>query len=104
MLTASMLTPMYSSEPGRTLGVSSTSRHFRGRLPSRLTVWLHVWKRREVNTQWQSFAHRSSSALQKRRPVINLRECEDPAIQVFPERLKLLTPLKGNNLKCFLGS
>lgn len=40
ILTASMLTPMYSSDPGRTFGVRRTSRHFRGRLPKRLTVWL----------------------------------------------------------------
>lgn len=38
--TASMLTPMYSTEPCCTLGSSSTSRQGRGRFPSRLTVWL----------------------------------------------------------------
>lgn len=40
MLTASMLTPMYSMEPCCTLGINSTSKQVRGRLPSRLTVWL----------------------------------------------------------------
>lgn len=40
MLTASMLTPMYSTELGWTLGINSTSKQGSGRLPSRLMVWL----------------------------------------------------------------
>lgn len=40
MLTASILTPMYSVELCCTFGARSTSRQGRGRLPSRLTTWL----------------------------------------------------------------
>lgn len=40
MLTASILTPMYSLEPCCTFGINSTSKQCRGRLPSRLIVWL----------------------------------------------------------------
>lgn len=56
MLTASMFTPMYSVEPCCTLGISSTSRQARGRLPSRLTTWL------KEGQDWNETGHAEESS------------------------------------------
>lgn len=49
MLTASILTPMYSVEPCCTFGINSTSKQYRGKFPNKLTVWLRK-KRKEFSS------------------------------------------------------
>lgn len=80
MLTASMFTPMYSVEPCWTLGIKSTSRQGRGRLPSRLTTWLKErrdWDQtgRAEESSWRSVFYLWSSWVPSSPSVWIIRQC-----------------------------
>lgn len=95
MLTASMFTPMYSVEPCWTLGIKSTSRQGRGRLPSRLTTWLK--ERRD----WDQTGHAEESSWRSVFYLWNSWVPSSPSVWIIRQCLRMAASLLNSAASSF---
>lgn len=95
MSTASMFTPMYSVEPCCTLGIKSTSRQGRGRLPSRLTTWLK--ERRD----WDQTGHAEESSWRSVFYLWNSWVPSSPSVWIMRQCLRMAASLLNSAASSF---
>lgn len=90
MLTASILTPMYSVEPCCTFGINSTSKQCRGKFPNKLTVWLRKKKGKEFSSlvTWKSGNWVKKPAVYSSYPW-NSSVCSSPSARLSRQCLRM---------------